>query len=83
MNIDIRDIITLDDTNKYVVASKVLYEEINYYYLINVNNLEDILFCYEDNSELVELDNNELITKLLPLFYKETRNILNEYKEDY
>ena len=48
MNINIRDIITLDGTNKYVVASKVLYEEINYYYLININNFVTI---YSHNKE--------------------------------
>ena len=37
MNIDIKDLITLDGINRYVVASKVLYEIINYYYLTNNN----------------------------------------------
>ena len=82
MNIEIRDTITLDGTNKYLVASKVSCEEKNYYYLININNLKDILICYEDNSELVELNNNELIAKLLPLFYKETLNILKEFNKE-
>lgn len=79
MNIDIRDIITLDGINKYIVASKALFENINYYYLININNLRDILFCYEDNNELIEIEDNDLIQNLIPLFYQNTRNLLKEY----
>ena len=79
MNIDIKDLITLDGINRYVVASKVLYENINYYYLININNNKDIFFCYEDINELVEIEDNDLIQRLIPLFFQNTRNILKEY----
>ncbi len=82
MNIDIKDLITLDGINRYVVASKVLYENINYYYLININNNKDILFCYEDINELVEIEDNDLIQRLIPLFFQNTRNILKEYSNN-
>lgn len=78
MDIDIRDIITLDDINRYLVASKTFYEGKKYYYLVNLNNSKDILFCYEDEDDLIELYDNELIQKLVPLFYQETHNILKE-----
>ena len=55
MNIEIRDIITLSDNNKYIVISKINYEEKNYYYLIDINDKKNIKFCYEDNNELVEV----------------------------
>ena len=82
MNINIKDLITLDGINRYVVASKVLYENINYYYLININNNKDILFCYEDINELVEIEDNDLIQRLIPLFFQNTRNILKEYSNN-
>lgn len=82
MNIDIKDLITLDGINRYVVASKVLYENINYYYLININNNKDILFCYEDINELVEIEDNDLIQRLIPLFFQNARNILKEYSNN-
>lgn len=69
MNIDTKDIITLDDDNKYVVVSKINYENKNYYYLVNSNN-NNLKFCYEDNEELVEITDKELTTRLLPLFYE-------------
>lgn len=68
MTIDIKDTLTLDDNNEYVVVSKINYESKNYYYLLDRNNLENVKFCYYDNGDLVELVDKELITKLLPLF---------------
>ncbi len=76
MNIDIKDLITLDDNIKYVVVSKVFYENRNYYYIIDKENMKNIKFVYEDNNELVEFDNKELLTKLLPLFYEKVKDEL-------
>lgn len=79
MNIEIKDVITLDNKCKYVVASKVVYENIIYYYLIDINDIKNILFCYQDMGELVEIEDRNLIQELLPLFYGVSKNILNEY----
>ncbi len=68
MTNNIKDTLTLDDNNEYVVISKINYESNNYYYLLDKNNEENFKFCYEDNEELVEIDDKELVTKLLPLF---------------
>ena len=68
MIINIKDTLTLDDENEYVVISKVYYNNKNYYYLLNKNNYSNTLFCYEENDELVEINDKELTTKLLPLF---------------
>ncbi len=68
MIINIKDILTLDDNNEYVVISKVKHNNKDYYYLIDKNNNKNIKFCYGDNDELVEIENKELITLLLPLF---------------
>lgn len=76
MNIDIKDIITLDDGKSYVVVSKVSYEGKLYYYIIDKDNMKNIKFLYEDNNELVEFNNKELLTKLLPLFFNEVKDEL-------
>lgn len=68
MIINIKDTLTLDDENEYVVISKVYYNNKNYYYLLDKNNYSNTLFCYEENDELVEINDKELTTKLLPLF---------------
>lgn len=77
MTIDIRDILTLDDNNKYLVISKINYENRNYYYLIDVNANSNIKFCYEKGDELVELNDKSLITKLIPLFDHKIKGVVN------
>ena len=71
MIINIKDIITLDDNNEYVVISKINYESKNYYYLLDKNNNTNVKFCYEDMNELVESNNKELNAKILPLLLNE------------
>ena len=78
MNIEIGDVVTLDDNNEYVVASKVNYEKKVYYYLIDINNNKNLMFCYEDNGELVESNNKEINTELLPLFYNTSKGIIEK-----
>lgn len=77
MIINITDVLTLSDNNEYVVVSKTNYENIEYFYLIDKNNDANVKFCYLDNDELVELDDKELTTKLIPFFVKEMDKILN------
>lgn len=76
MTINIKDILTLDDDNEYVVVSKVNYENKNYCYLIDKKNL-NVKFCYEDKEELVEIEDKELVTKLLPMFVKVAKEEIN------
>ena len=69
--IDIKDVITLSDGRKYVVVSKTNY--INgrmYYYLIDKDDSGSIKFGYLDNDEFVEINDPELIKKLLPSLYE-------------
>ena len=68
---EIKDVLTLEDNNKYVVASKINYEGKEYYYLVDINNPSNLMFCYNENDTMVELDDKELTTKLLPLFFEE------------
>lgn len=77
MTINIKDTLTLDDNNEYVVVSKLNYENKNYFYLLDKNNNDNVKFCYEDNEELVEIDDKELTTKLLPLFVEIAQKEVN------
>ena len=68
MIIHIKDTLTLNDGNQYVVISKINCGDKNYYYLLDKNNNINLKFCFEDNEELVEINDEKLISKLLPLF---------------
>jgi len=82
MNIDIKDLITLSDNNEYVVCSKTEYQGNIYLYLIDINNNENIKFGlikYNESSvNVIELENQQLIQKLLPLFFENAKHILEE-----
>lgn len=76
--IDIKDIITLSDDNKYGVVSKTVLDGKTYYYLVDVNHHENLKFCYEKNSgnelKLVEIEDKALIQKLIPLLASEIKD---------
>lgn len=76
--IDIKDTIALSDNNEYVVVSKANYNDKVYYYLIDKNNSGNIMFCYQDDNQMVELTDKDLIVKLLPLFLKEAKDELKD-----
>ncbi len=77
MTINIKDTLTLDDNNEYVVISKITFDQKNYYYLLNRSNNNDPKFCYEDRDELVEVNDKSLITKILPLFVEVAQKEVN------
>lgn len=72
----IKDVVTLSDQNKYLVVSKVDYEYRIYYYLVDINEISNVKFLYENGDKLTELEDPELIKKLLPMFYNEIEELL-------
>lgn len=72
MNIEKQDILTLDDHNEYIVVSKIEYENAYYYYIVDINNPENLKFVKETNNELLELQDKDLVTNLIPLFINDT-----------
>ncbi len=76
--IDINDIITLDDNNEYIVTSKAALNNKTYFLLVDINNNSNIKFCYIDKDEMVEISDKDTCSKLLPLFYKASKEALND-----
>jgi len=72
--INIKDSLILDDDNEYVVVSKVNYQTKEYYYILDKYNNSNFKFCYLENDELVEVENEELIKTLLPLLLDSARD---------
>lgn len=76
-NINKKDVLTLGDNNKYVVVSKISFENRFYYYLADINEEKNLMFCYEDNGDMVVVKDEEFVKKnLLPLFFEETKDML-------
>lgn len=78
MVINIKDTLTLDDDNEYVVVSKTNYKDKTYYYLLDKNNNKNFMFCYENGEELVESIDKELNAELIPLFLEAGAKELEE-----
>lgn len=74
---EVRDLVTLSDDNKYIVVQKIDYEGKTYYYLVDIDRNENIKFGYQDNDEFVEITNPELIRKLIPVFGEQAMKILD------
>jgi len=75
MKIEIKDVITLDDNNKYVVCGKVDYQDKYYLYLVDMNDLGNVKFGLEKNEnnqiKIVGIEDENLIRILLPLFHNQ------------
>lgn len=80
MTINIKDVLTLSDNNKYVVVSKANYENRTYYYLANIdeenNTIRDLVIYYEDGNDFVEENSENVVKNLLPLFYENAKKVL-------
>ncbi len=70
MNINVKDTLLLSDNNEYVVISKLNYDNKIYLLLIS-KNMQDIKFCYQDNDEVVIVDDSDVIKNLMALFLKD------------
>ena len=77
MNINIRDILELSDNNRYIVVSKVFYDGKDYLYLVDVNDNDNLKFCYLDNDEIVEISDKDINTRLLPLFLDKVKETIS------
>lgn len=73
---NIKDLVTLSDDNEYQVISKTNYEGLVYYYLVDMNDISNIKFLYENGDKLTEVDDPDLINRLLPRLLEEIKNII-------
>lgn len=65
MNIDEEDIIELSDNNSYFVARKTNINNTIYYCVVNIHENTDVKFLYELGNELVEVEDQKTLDKLL------------------
>lgn len=82
MDINRGCILTLDDDRRYVVVSKVNYNGKRYLYMVDIENHSDIKMCLENRSNnnirLIEVEDNELVIKLINEFFIDVKDIMKE-----
>ena len=76
--IEIGDYLTLSDGIKYVVISRVNYNNKVYYALMDMNNKTNISYCYSDENAMVFINNNDVSEELLKLFYIESKKEIDK-----
>ncbi len=76
---DITDILSLSDGNEYMIASKAEYDYKIYLCLVDINNNQNVKFCYLDNDEVVlvkkESLSQTLVLKLLNKMFSTFKKI--------
>ncbi len=65
--IEFGDIVTLENDNKYVVASTCIYKEQFYAYLVNEKDSEDCILGSIENDNLEIVENAEKFVQVMPL----------------
>ena len=70
------EMLTLDDNKKYSVVWTVNYNNKNYVYLIEQDDLTNTMFCeYDNDSILNEVIDSDLIQELMSRFKQEVQGI--------
>lgn len=72
--INVGEILTLDDNNKYVVVYTTNIDSKDYAYLINQDDLSKTMFCEYIDSHLEEVEDEETISKILKKFMESKKD---------
>ncbi len=64
------EFVILDDNKKYCIINEIIYNNIKYLYLTNIENIDDFTIRKEINNEFVGLDNEEEFNKVVDIFIK-------------
>lgn len=75
MKIDKNNILTLSNNIKYLVVSKVIYEDVIYLYLVDIIDNSNIKFVCVNNDEVIDVTDELLLDKILKLFMIDLKNI--------
>ncbi|MDD2445640.1 MAG: hypothetical protein PHX09_02385 [Clostridia bacterium] len=70
MDIKVEDVITLNDNNKYVIVSKVVFEKNTYLYIVDINNNSKFKIVELNKDKLLDIKEKKLVQKLITLFYE-------------
>lgn len=83
MNLEINNVITLGNDEKYLIVEKVIYNDNNYYYIAEVNQtLTDIKDNYkivtvnidDEKQYIEEITGEDKLKEILPLFLEKFNN---------
>ena len=59
-----KDMIIKYNHNTFLVIDSKVIDNVNYAFIIDINNHNKFMFCQEKNNKLVEINNPDMITLL-------------------
>lgn len=62
------ELLTLSNKKEYAVVSSIIYEEINYVYILDTETYKDYKICEYNNERLIVVDDPELLKILIVKF---------------
>lgn len=65
MNIEEKDIITLNDDKRYLVVRKINFEKKIYYYIANVDSPLEVKYLFESGDKLIQVHNDDELVKVV------------------
>lgn len=71
---EIGNIVILADNNEYCVVDCFIDNTINYVYLVDVNDNTNFIYGKVENDEIVEIDNQEELERVIKIIYNTTHN---------
>ena len=64
MKLEVKDTVTLDDNNEYVISNIETIDNKEYFVLVDIKNLSNIKYMCLDNNSFLEIEDEELIKKI-------------------
>ena len=77
MQIDIKDVLTLEDDSDYVVVSKIDYEGITYLYLVSLSDNDSKIYKLKYDG-VCEVTDANMIRILVPMLYQKASQTITE-----
>jgi hypothetical protein len=78
MDFRIKDLITLEDNKEYIITSIAKYENNDYFYLVDINENENVKFCElilnNGTVGLLEIIDDELLSHIVPILYSNIKD---------
>ena len=62
--------IVLENEKSYIIVEEIVYNDKQYYYLINANDCFDNLVCEYNEKEIITINDKEKLSKLFEEFVK-------------
>ena len=76
MDLRLNDAVKLNDGNEYVIVSIAEYNNQNYYYLVDINNNENLKFFTKEENAMFEVEDGNIIQTILPLLIDTVKPII-------